>query len=138
PVFDLAPSTIRDEKPVPSFTADAPDFDLVDVDSAQTERVRESVEESECVLGLRVHDGPIRRELIVESNLDGREQAAQSLVHPLDALRQETIQTLSRLLRRAGRQHPDERMQLLLELAPPRFIESGAADVENIHDLARQ
>src|SRR5262249_17064682 len=140
-VFDLASSAIRDKKPIPGFTADALDFDLVDVDAAQAERVRESVEESKSVLGMRVHDGPIGRKLIVEANLDGREQAAQLLVHALYSLRQEALQPLPRLLRRAGCQHPDESLQFLLELALLRVIECGAgleADVENIHDLARQ
>src|SRR5262245_22076569 len=90
---------------------------------------------------MRVHHRPIGREPIIEANLDRREQAAQPLVHLLDALRQKSIQTLPGPLVRAGRQHPDERLQFLFELAPLRLVEgfSGLeAGAEDVHYLARR
>src|SRR5262245_12214262 len=91
--LDLAEAAVRDKKPVPRFLPDASDFDTVNVYAANAERVRDGVKESEGVLRMRVHHSPIRREVVIEANLDVREQAGQWLVHLLDALRQETIQT---------------------------------------------
>ena len=75
-VLDLAAPAIGDEELIPHFTGNTSDLHLVDVNALHCEGIRNCVEKTEDVCGMRFNHSPLRRKLIVEANLDWREQAA--------------------------------------------------------------
>jgi hypothetical protein len=88
---------------------------------------------------MHFHYGPGGRKLVVEMDLNRRQQARERFVHLFDALCQKPVQTFARLIDCATGQYLRQGVQLLRKFILPRFIERFASpgyDSEHIDDLA--
>src|SRR5215468_6096131 len=74
--FDLSPPAVRYEKLILHVGAAATDLHLVDVYAAHSKSVGDGIKKSESILGSGFHNGPVLRCVVIESDVDRRQQSA--------------------------------------------------------------
>ena len=115
-VLDPAPVAERDQEAVARLAADVRDLDLLHVDAAHRERVGERVEEARRVGAAHLHPREVLVLLVVEDDLERLERDGRRL-GAREALGEAPIETVSRLVRAALGDEPEQLAQLVLQLA---------------------
>src|SRR5215475_8978177 len=74
--FDLSPPAVCYKKLVFHVGAAATNLHLVDIYAAHSKSVGDGIKESESVLGSGFHNGPVLRCIVIESDVDRKQQSA--------------------------------------------------------------
>src|SRR5262249_16765746 len=112
----------------------------MDVNSLHRERIRNAIQQCERILGTGFHDCPLRREIVIEADLNGVAESSEGLVHRFDPLCKEAVQAFPGFIDRTGRQQMRESLEFRLEFTLFSPIEDLARldpDIKDIDNLPR-
>src|SRR5262245_48676486 len=112
----------------------------MDVNSLHCERIRNAVKQRERILRTSLHQSPVGRDVVIETDLNRVAQPAQRLVHRFDPLGKEAVQAFPGFIDGTGGQQMRKSLQLLLEFPLFSCVEDLPGlhrDIKDIDNLPR-